>query len=138
MNAADTIQAAIEKLEGLREATELGELEIVRFEDGREDLWINSRFEGPDYVTYGTAVVFDKSQGPRRFATADLIVTLHRTIDAQIAILRKAHDQVSWYIERVGNKDEPFTFVPAARRRLRILKLWGEPLALARAILGDS
>lgn len=67
-----------------------------------------------------------------------LIVTLHRTIDAQLAILRKAHEQVSWYIARVSNKDEPFMFVPAPRRRRRILKLWGEQVDLARAILGDQ
>lgn len=79
--------------------------------------------------------------------TADTIATAIENLqdrhptpinDAQLAILRKAHEQVSWYIKRVGNKDEPFGYVPPERRRRRIMKLWGEQVELAKAILVEQ
>lgn len=135
MNAAETIASAIQKLEELKSSSTRGPWKAAAGLDDERNLEYSLIAQRSD----GFFDVLEASNDDvhRASADADLVEVLHRTIDAQLVILRKAHEQVSWYIKRVGNKDEPFTFVPAARRRRRVLKLWGEPLALARAILGE-
>lgn len=120
MNAAETIAAAIEKLETQRDVAEMGKLTIHRFNDGRlEDVWIDSEYWRADGSgSIRTALVLDRNQGPKRFDTAELIVTLHRTIDAQLAILRRTLDDLNNLLVYPSDLDIE--------------------LDLARAILGES
>lgn len=88
MSAVERLQAAIEKLERLRKDA---------FGQGEHGWWVeeqqaNPAFEAevraegvPDGFHDGIAMVQDMPD-------AQLIVTLHRTIDAQLDILRRAVD----------------------------------------------
>jgi hypothetical protein len=80
VNAAETIAAAIEKLEGLQDDSTPGPWRIVRdsLQGSRRDY--DPLLEAGDYAASGET--FNNPDDPR------LIVTLHRTIDAILAILR--------------------------------------------------
>lgn len=109
MNAAETIQAAIEKLETARDVSTQG-------------AWVSE--------TRGVGINFEGTSGVWYVAKDDgmhavdkcLIVVLHRTIDAQLAILRAAHKL-------------PHIHYPAACSTNPLL---ASVLQLARAILGDD
>ena len=131
MNAAETIAAAIEKLEALRDAGTPGP---YGFEDGwQPPQWKDSgwtyvrvvagepnRISGIRGMVLSTDGTLPASEGKARtLADAELIVTLHRTIDAQLAILRVGINEISPH----DDTTEPIT--EAAFR-------------LARAILGEA
>lgn len=112
MNAAETIQAAIDKLEQKQAAATTGE-------------WAMS---GNDTFGYGVASSPNDlviSRWEVSDEDADLIVTLHRTIDAQLAILKNNYggaqdaDRYGW-----SSADSPDAVADA--------------LDLARAILGEE
>lgn len=117
MNAVEEIQAAIDKLTKLKARSTRGTWEV---DDNRP---FSSELQGifvPDVRKY--SIKFDWDEQPKR-ADADLIVTLHRTIDAQLAILND-------FIERYGMRraDDWEPIAPAARNAL----------TLARAINGGT
>ncbi len=100
MNAAETIQAAVDKLERLRAAATSGPF---GFEDGwqppqwKDQGWTYVRvvagepnsISGVRSMVLSTDGTLPGSEGKRRtLADAELIVTLHRTIDAQLDFLR--------------------------------------------------
>ena len=115
MSPVERLQAAIEKLEQLRTASPVGPWEA----DGSSD---RSRQHGYDTeiratalgdgLFDGIAIVFDSDD-------AELIVTLHRTIDAQLAILRAAVAEIE-------------------ENRWMVVEAAYEVLALADAILGSD
>lgn len=72
MSAAETIAAAIEKLESLR---------------GLDGTWT---LQGGNEWIHPIGITVAPDDGGVTTRQADLIVTLHRTIDAQLAILRDA------------------------------------------------
>ena len=104
MSAVDEIRAAIEKLTGLKESSTQGVWTILdggdRFIAEEDPLG-----DGPFEYIVTEPVAF------RREADCDLIEVLHRTIDAQIGVLRDAlslyedpipmfigrEDQVCWH-----------------------------------------
>lgn len=81
MNTEEKIAAAIKKIEAQRDATPVGSLWWVRAspEDAAKDVVVTTW--GGDWII---------RDGAMNFADADLIVTLHRTIDAQLGLLRVA------------------------------------------------
>jgi hypothetical protein len=82
MNAAETIAAAIEKLETLKaESTPSPWHHWTDDLTGDVDLWHDQ--EARSYIA-----TLGHSDAPRVNRDADLIVTLHRTIDPILAILR--------------------------------------------------
>lgn len=103
MNPADTIQAAIDKLSRQRDASQ-------RIVSGR---WAND--DDPEEVTGSHGAVSESWSREH----ADLIVTLHATIDAQLAVLHLALD----YGELESGSGS--RFIKAANE-------------LARAILGEN
>lgn len=119
MNAADTIQAAIERLEAQRAAAVGGPWVIESYERGPRALEQSG----------GGAFISDvgESVDPAQIdtATAELLVTLHRTIAAQLAILREA---LEFYenSRAIGMPDG------------EMAEYYGGTLDLARAILGDA
>jgi len=93
MNAVERLQAAIEKLEALKAAS-------TQPTDG--NAWIQGRlthryegvgdvYTGPNENTPGSADIVTYIQPE----DAELIVTLHRTIDAQIRVLEEGKRE--WY-----------------------------------------
>ncbi|GLU88906.1 hypothetical protein [Agromyces sp. NBRC 114283] len=85
MNPAEKIQAAIDKLEGLRDQGWPGKWQYVNgaieTDEGFE------LFQHHDAEYWGTGrVALDVDHAVPQ---AELIVTLHRTIDAQLAILHR-------------------------------------------------
>lgn len=78
MNAAETIQAAIDKLEAQKDTYYAEGEEVWRVE--HRDGFASRVFNQDDFLVADEVASID----------ADLIVTLHRTIDAQLAILRTA------------------------------------------------
>ena len=112
MTVVERLEAAIAKLEQLKAdgtlgpwnvdmIPETGECRVVRFFE-----FFGSHLEE---VTNGGSIQPD----------ADLIVTLHRTIDAQLAILKAAREDFA----KFGRKPSEF---------------FDNDLALADAILGDN
>lgn len=107
MNAAETIQAAIGKLEQLRDTAPVGQ------------------WSARPYKIVEVAAVVSASAGDEDFfvadfvdeSTADLIVTLHRTIDAQLVLLNETLEAI---VEYPLNPD----------------RLYRWEIDLARAILG--
>lgn len=82
--AVETIQAAIEKLEALKAESTPGPWHDWEDDLTNEvDVW-HDQEQRSHIANCGVAGM------PRVEADADLIVTLHRTIDAQLAILRHA------------------------------------------------
>jgi hypothetical protein len=115
MNAAETIQAAIEKLDELRQLATPGEWEF------------DSEPFGAIFTEQepGLGVMTEVAEEMHEW-DGHLIVTLHRTIDAQLKILRRDIDIRVEYIAR------------------GVLAQWVEAveragdLDLARAILGET
>ena len=122
MTPAETIRAAIDRLERQRDAA---------FSGGE---W-RAHHGGPangnhSYVTDDGGVIVhitanDGSDEEYRAPTADLIVTLHRTIDAQLAILRWSEARALSKIDNGGK----ITAVWAHER---------QAITLAHAILGED
>jgi hypothetical protein len=81
VNAAETIAAAIEKLETLRDAGTPGP-----WVDGENAGRYDAAIVTADSGMWADAVVRD--DGFLDFRDAALVITLHRTIDAQLAVLR--------------------------------------------------
>ena len=79
MNAVERIEAAIERLEARRDASTRGRWEFS----------LDPFSESVAYVI-GSSEAYELASDLIE-EDADLIVTLHRTIDAQLAILREAH-----------------------------------------------
>lgn len=77
MNASEKIQAAIERLEGLKAASTQGKWAVSA-----------KQLDIPGFM-YAPSVCAGCGWDRDTDADADLIVTLHRTIDAQLAILRE-------------------------------------------------
>ncbi|UAJ78354.1 hypothetical protein IT072_13915 [Leifsonia sp. ZF2019] len=108
LNAQETITAAIEKLEGLRDAACQGPWER------REDYGLTGLVSGE-----GESIAIDFF-----IPDADLIVTLHRTIDAQLALLK----ELLHIAETAGWSEEEFPSKPGHEHGL----------LLARSILGEA
>lgn len=116
MTPMERLQAAIQQLECAKEETTPGP-------------W--THLYGPKYST----IEFETEDGVRPVALvgrtpadAELIVSLHRTLDAQLEILRfgvKRQEAVDW-TNRLANRDTDLQFRAAERE-----------LALADAILGQ-
>ena len=114
--AVETIQAAIEKLEALKAESTPGPWHDWEDDLTNEvDVW-HDQEQRSHIANCGVAGM------PRVEADAQLIVTLHRTIDAQLAILDEAKLQMMSR-ERLG--------LPLNTGPVRALDL-------ARAILGES
>jgi hypothetical protein len=109
---AETIQAAIEKLTEQRDAAMQGPWRgrvLNHWGTPTPGVWAD---EDGDYIGYSM-----------NQADADLLVTLHATIDAQLAILQEGH-QVCVNLDEIG-----FTGNPGRAR---------PSFDLARAILGEQ
>ncbi|TFD80684.1 hypothetical protein E3T54_02780 [Cryobacterium sp. Sr8] len=155
MNAVEEIQAAIEKLTALRDAGTAGpfyksdcEGEIRVFPErllrnvSRDESGQITSFRSPgswateemviEYEVESWDVGQDK-QDDRMRANAEMFVTLHRTIDAQLAILTAASvDECEWADEwaRIGK--------PHLRGPAKIVPINRAALQLARAINGTN
>ena len=133
MTPAETIQAAIDRLTKLRDAALPGPLEVDSNYPFSSDI---VGLFAPDAKVYAIKAEpasdgdwdedydapLDNNDAPHR-PTLTLLVTLHATIDAQLAILRSAHEQFV-FSSRAVSHDEP-----AAS---------GMAIDLARAILGED
>ncbi|MET0716377.1 MAG: hypothetical protein ABWY57_15840 [Mycetocola sp.] len=104
MNAVEKIEAAIQKLEGMRD--ERGYFEM--------NGWLS------ELVTVGPNGY--EGLDPAPITNDELIVVLHRTIDAQLAILRETHYQLSDGAHGTGLLGTEHTLITS----------------LADAILGDA
>lgn len=118
MNAADTIRAAIERLEVQRLAAFPGPWTALHSGPAHGD---------HSYVTADDEAIVsisanDGTDEEFRAPTADLIVTLHRTIDPQLDLLRLA---AGYYGARITGPESSTTFAELG-------------LALACAILGED
>lgn len=91
MTPMERLQAAIEKLERLRVGCTPGEWWVT---PGGGESWV---FAGPG--TADDVMVIGDARLPQ---DTELIATLHRTIDAQIAILREALFQLEGAPARAG------------------------------------
>jgi len=80
MNAAEEIQAAIDKLTALRDKSTPGPWFLTYESATHPRVWGAADEDAADHVA-------TMARSPR---DADLIVTLHRTISAQLAILRES------------------------------------------------
>ena len=125
MTPAERLQAAIWKLEQLKSEAFPGPWEILTSGvEGGDHWYITADNEAILYVTAN-----DGSDEELRAPTAALVTVLHRTIDAQLAILRfgvKRQEAVDW-LSRI-NKPGPDLQQDAAALEL----------ALADAIIGDN
>lgn len=114
MSALEEIEAAIEKLEQMRTDAHPAPWGPVRREEHGGGYWA--------HLVLGDAVTLDVDFNDRHdLADANLIVTLHRTIEAQLVILQ--------------NLVENLRDFPAARADY-IADLFDDVMALARAING--
>ncbi len=112
--AVETIQAAIDRLEGLRATAFHGEWSAFTGGVAHGDHW----YVIADNQSIALISANDGSDEEHRGPTANLIVTLHRTIDAQLAILQRTAAYPN-----VGLRFEPVDHAV---------------LALAAAILGEE
>lgn len=114
MSAVERVEAAIAKLEDLRGAAAPGVWVAWREGlPGRERFGVETGAEGADVVWRAA-----------RAADAELVEVLHRTIDAQLAILR---DNLTRYGDKLEDGWLPTIGGPLAN-----------VLALVDAILGDA
>ena len=90
LTPAQRIEAAIVRLEELRDASTPTDWRVVAVDD-RADIRAD---KGYDYRGSAIATAADSSFGATSMADADLICTLHATIDAQLAIL---HDTLNLF-----------------------------------------
>ncbi len=86
MTPVERLQAAIEKLESMRAACTPGDWDFESMPETGESR-IYSGADGFAFMS-ATTVTFFPVPGGMKPNDAELIVTLHRTIDAQISILR--------------------------------------------------
>jgi hypothetical protein len=105
MNAVERLEAAIGKLETLKAESTPGRWDVDRVGFGVRAFFDNE--------FNGNTLICEVRHGK---PDADLIVTLHRTIDAQLAILRSGRN--------ITSRESEYTFDLA--------------LALADAILGGA
>lgn len=94
MSAVEEIEAAIAKLTALKMTSRSGPLSVYHL-DWRLITVSADSHDGD------APILFDVSRAGSP-ADGELIVTLHRTIDAQLAILRSAREQLA-----SGSADEP-------------------------------
>lgn len=120
MSAVERLQAAIDKLEALRAESTQGEWGFESVPETGESR-IYAEADGFAFMA-ATTVTFYPVPGGMKPSDADLIATLHRTIDAQLAILRTALDVVEETEEGA----------------IRASALGMSALGLAHAILGDQ
>jgi hypothetical protein len=92
MNAAEKIQAAIERLEELRDAATDGPWFVTHERSTWPRVWGNNDGDDADAVA-------STESGT---SNAQLIVTLHRTIDAQLAVLTRAYNDIVRETHRYG------------------------------------
>lgn len=122
MNAAETIAAAIQKLAGLDSASTRGHWTAAAgFDDERNLQYSLVAQVGFEFFDVLDAVNEDTHMAS---ADADLVEVLHRTIDAQLAILRDAMKSLT----NPAYMAEFEEFVESTFRH---------PLLLARGILGE-
>lgn len=121
MTPAETLAAAIEKLEGMRNRAQPGPWTYANIESvgggslyGSEVRVAQIHWDNHDTRPVHRPICEDEAD-----ASGDLIVTLHATIDAQLAILRAALDDFINF----GGKPSKF---------------FANALALAVAILGEQ
>ncbi|GAA1737069.1 hypothetical protein [Microcella frigidaquae] len=88
MTPVERLRAAIEKLESMRAACTPGDWDFESMPETGESR-IYSEADGFAFMS-ATTVTFFPVPGGMKPNDAELIVTLHRTIDAQISILRAA------------------------------------------------
>lgn len=125
MNAAETIQAAIDKLTRLREAALFGPLKVdTNYPFSSDVVGIFAPYAKVYAIKAESSAdggwddddePIDDDDAPHR-PTLELLVTLHATIKAQLAILEAA---LTFVVESGGGFES-------------------EPLDLARAILGED
>jgi hypothetical protein len=153
MSAIEEIQAAIVKLTMERSAATSGEWvalnmadDVFDSKDGNGWWWVWAKDSLPYYggilesdgvedtgfrKTVGGAAITDHDQGEKEQADVDLIVTFHRTIDAQLAILQASVSEIfDW------EQDPDMGY--KAERMFKITAHGRAAIALARAINGDS
>ena len=124
MNAVEKLEAAITKLENLKAASTQG---TWKHED--EYGLSGGKYVGIPVFEFVTARAYAGSE-----SNAALIVTLHRTIDAQLAVVRSAAD---FLVNAEGEWPLPiWEKHPELRERLEALL--DVEVALADAILGDA
>jgi hypothetical protein len=122
----DTLQAAITRLTELRERIFAGEWEVLTSGIESGDHWyVQSERQAILSVSAN-----DGEDEELRGPTAKLIVTLHRTIDAQIAILHQA-ERIRWTWFNVNYEPEYDAGGPTS-------ELYLAAVALAESILGDT
>ena len=102
MNAVERLTAAIEKLEALKAEAFAGPWEALGSGVEHGDHWYV--LSGRESILYISAN--DGSDEEFRQPTAELIVTLHRTIDAQLAILRWSLNEIEYENGEVVYYDE--------------------------------
>lgn len=122
MSPVERLQAAIEKLEHLKAASTPGDWEVDTNHPFSRDL---VGLFSESVKAY--AVKFDDDEQPAR-ATVDLIVTLHRTIDAQLETLHAAWNTIAGTEEMPEGRDP----------RVWYGRYAAAGLALADAILGGD
>ena len=118
------MQAAIERLETLRSALANGPWEVEEIPETGECRVLREAFSLPPH---GRAIEEIVPGGIDR-VTAELIVTLHRTIDAQLAILRSGIAKVERH-DRLIDEGTHFAIFNAE-------EYLADEIALASAILG--
>ncbi|UAJ79988.1 hypothetical protein IT072_02605 [Leifsonia sp. ZF2019] len=125
MNAQETITAAIEKLEGLKAASVPGPWHWWNLE-AIDQGWTDNgpNLEGANGQTVLCGWGNDAWGISVAGEDADLIVTLHRTIDAQLALLK----ELLHIAETAGWSEEEFPSKPGHEHGL----------LLARSILGEA
>jgi hypothetical protein len=84
------LQAAIDKLEALKAASTQGAWDFESLPETGESR-IHSEADGFAFMA-ATTVTFYPVPGGMKPKDAELVVTLHRTIDAQLSLLREARD----------------------------------------------
>ena len=121
MSAVETIQAAIEKLEMLRTKSTPRPWTAMEYDSNPGDRGVPIIGGGEIGSMEGHLTAYTMTLGSEEQSVidAELIVTLHRTIDAQLALLRAAQDDYNQY----GGKPSPF---------------FANDVALAIAILGEE
>ena len=121
MTDLETIQAAIVKLEMLKAEGTSGPWTAMEYDSnpGDQGVPIIGGGEIGSMEGHLTAYTMTLGSEERSVIDAELIVTLHRTLDAQLAILRAAQDDYNQYGEKPS-------------------KFFANDVALARAILGEE
>jgi len=102
MTPTERLQAAIDKLQALKADSTAGEWGFESLPETGESR-IHSEADGFSFMA-ATTVTFYPVPGGVKPKDAELIVTLHRTIDAQLAILEGALGEASLWITEQGEE----------------------------------